>query len=100
MPGGHDNAVPGMQHMLRVINSDFARAVQGNDQRVARGAVGADFLALVDGEKRQAKGAVLCQGLADDLPRQLVHLLRQGQRCRVIQIFEIFFHARASCIYS
>lgn len=53
----------------------------------------ADFLALVQGEKRQSKGLVLGQSFADHLARQIVNLLCQRQYRCIFQIFQKVFHS-------
>ena len=48
----------------------------------------ADFLALVEGKERHAQGIVLCQRLADDLPRLIRDLAFERQDLRLFDVLD------------
>ena len=66
--GGHDDGLALVEEVLDTVDGDAAGAVQAGDEGVAAGFVGADLLALIEGEEGDADGVVLGQGLLTTWP--------------------------------
>ena len=79
MARGHNDGLALMQCEIHAVNRDSAHAVEARHKGITARLVRADFLALVEGKERHAQGIVLCQRLADDLPRLIGNLIFQRQ---------------------
>ena len=96
MARGHDDGLALVQCEIHAVNRDSAHAVEARHKGITARLVRADFLALVEGKERHAQGIVLCQRLADDLPRLIGNLIFQRQdRCRFHILDTV--HENSSC---
>ena len=75
--GRHNDGFSFMQQIFRAVNGDFSNAVQTGDKGVAARFMGADFLALCEGEQSNTYRRVLRQRLADNLPLLIRNLFFQ-----------------------